>query len=171
MLRAFVLNQIDKTERAMDEPLDYLRDMVRASLRQFLTFAFRSPIAWHRRTMPAAPYHVARLVAVRHEDCGTCVRTVVNLGLADGVPRETMRAALEGRIDDLQDGVADAYRFATAVVEATGDEGQYRDRLVERFGKEALVELALGIAGAQVYPVTKRALGHATSCALVHVTV
>ena len=46
-----------------------------------------------------------------------------------------------------------------------------RERVRERYGEEGLVELALGIAAARVFPVVKRALGYATSCALVKVKI
>lgn len=44
-------------------------------------------------------------------------------------------------------------------------------RLRERYGEEGLVELALAIASARVFPVTKRALGYALSCSKVEVRV
>lgn len=46
-----------------------------------------------------------------------------------------------------------------------------RALLNSRYGEEGLVELALGIAAARVFPVTKRAFGYATSCALVEIQV
>ena len=58
-----------------------------------------------------------------------------------------------------------------SVVEATGDEAKLRESLREQYGDEALVELAMGIARARVFPTVKRALGYATSCALVEVRV
>jgi hypothetical protein len=57
------------------------------------------------------------------------------------------------------------------VVEASGNEEELRQRIRQRYGNEGLVEMALGIAAARVFPVTKRALGFATSCALVEVRV
>ena len=57
------------------------------------------------------------------------------------------------------------------MVEASEEEEPLRQRILERYGEEALVELALGIAAARMFPVTKRALGYATSCALVEIQV
>ena len=63
------------------------------------------------------------------------------------------------------------YRFTEAVVRKNGDEGDWRERLRERYGDEGIVELSLGIALARVFPTTKRALGYATHCHLVEVEV
>ncbi len=94
----------------------------------------------------------------------------MNLARKDGVPAEVVRAVLNNRPEELTPELADVHRFAKAVVEASGGEAELRERLRERY-EEGLVELALGIAAARVFPVTKRALGYATSCALVEVKV
>jgi alkylhydroperoxidase family enzyme len=171
MLRALISKKLDAEERRLGVPLDYLRHILRVSLRSFFTFARIVPIAEHRKALPPAPYHVARLVATRAEDCGTCLQIEVNLARRDGVPAEMLRAVLERAPERLADGLADAYRFAEAVVTASGGEDEIRPRIVERWGERGLVELALGIAVARFFPATKRALGHATSCALVEIDV
>ena len=172
MLRQLILRKLDAEERKLGGvSIDYLRHIARASLPAFFKFALFTPLAAHRRALPADAYHVARLAATQHEDCGTCVQIEVNLARRDGVPAEILRAAVERRPDDLPGSLADAYRFARAVVEAGGAEGEWRERVREHYGEEALVEMALGIAAARVFPTTKRALGYATSCALVAVEV
>ena len=49
------------------------------SLGGFLAFVKLMPLAKYRRKLPAGPYHVARIVAARHEDCGPCVQIEVDL--------------------------------------------------------------------------------------------
>ena len=73
--------------------------------------------------------------------------------------------------DALPEDLADVYHFTAAVVRATGDEESLRQRIRYRYGEDGLVELALAIASARVFPITKRALGYAKSCALVQVEV
>jgi alkylhydroperoxidase family enzyme len=167
MLRALILRRLDAEERSLGESIEYTRHIVRSSLPAFLRFALCLPLARHRRALPAVPYHVARIVATRDEDCGTCVQIEVNEARRAGVPAEVVRAVVEQRLDALPPEAADAYRFAAAVVRATGEEGAPRERLRQRFGEEALVELALAIAAARVFPIVKRALGYATSCSRV----
>lgn len=167
MIRNLILRRLDKEECSLGESVDYVRHILRTSLPAFFKFALFTPLSQHRRKLPPTPYRVARIVATQDEDCGTCVQIEVNLARRDGVPAEVIHAVLKGSLEDLTPELADVYRFAKAVVEASGEEEELRQRIRERYGEEGLVELALGIAAARVFPVTKRALGYATSCALV----
>jgi alkylhydroperoxidase family enzyme len=172
MLRNLILKRLDVEERKLGGvSLDYLRHIARTSLPAFFKFALFTPLASHRRRLPPDAYHVARLVATKHEDCGTCVQIEVNLARRAGVAADVLRAALTGRPDELPADLADVYHFARSVVEAGDEEGSnhQRERVRARYGEEALVEMALAIAAARVFPTTKRALGYATSCALVRV--
>ena len=171
MIRRLILKRLDKEERSLGESVEYLRHLLRTSLPAFFKFALFTPLAQHRRKLPPAPYRVARIVATRDEDCGTCVQIEVNLARQEGVPAAVIRAVLNHRPDDLPPALADVYRFARSVVEASGGDEELRERVRARYGEEGLVELALGIAAARVFPVVKRALGYATSCALVEVKI
>lgn len=171
MLRRLLSSRIDAMERQLGAPMDYVRFMLRTSLRTFFKFARFGSIAAYRHACPKEAMHVARLVAVRHEDCGTCVQIELNLARHDHVTAEVVRAALDDRPDDLPAELADVYHFATAVVEQRGSEGEYRERIRRRYGDEALIELSLGIAFGQVFPVVKRALGYATSCSVTRLQV
>ena len=172
MLRSLILNRLDAEERHLGGvSIDYLRHIARTSLPAFFKFALFTPLAKHRRKLPPDAYHVARLVATQHEDCGTCVQIEVNLARRAGVRAEVLRAAVKGLPGELPAELADVYRFALSVVEAKGAEGEWRERVRAHYGEEALVEMALAIAAARVFPTTKRALGYATSCALVRLEV
>ncbi len=163
--------KIRSAEKKFGEPLDYMRQMFEHAPGAFWTFAKVAKASGYRVKLPAAPFHVARLVAVRHQDCGTCVQTVINIAKGDGVDPVILKAAYLGRVDELPESLRDVYRFAAAVAAADGGEGEYRDRLRAVFGEEAMVELALAIALCQTFPVLKRGLGHAKSCSLVKVDV
>lgn len=169
MIRNLILRQRGKEERTLGESVDYLRHILRTSLPAFFKFALFTPLAQHRHTLPSAPLRIAHIIATQDEDCGSCVQIAVNLARRDGVPAEVIHAVLDGRPEKLTPDLADVYHFTRAVVAASGEEDVYRQRLRDRFGEEGLVELALGIATARVFPITKRALGYATSCSLVKI--
>lgn len=172
MLGFLVRRKIRSTEKKLGEPLDYLREMFADAPGAFWTFAKVAKASGYRNKLPAAPFHVARLVAVKHQDCGPCVQTCVNLAKADGVDPAVLKAAYHGRVDDLPESLRDVYRFAELVASgSSGEEDEYRDRLRAVFGDEAMVELALAIALCQTFPILKRGLGHAKSCSLVKVDV
>lgn len=171
MLGFIVKRKIRAKEKELGVSMNYLVEMYDTAPDAFWAFSKIMPAAEHRNKLPPAPYHVARLVATRHADCGPCVQIVVNMAKKDGVEVPVLTAVLAGRVEDLPESLRDVYRFAQAVVTQNGEEGPYRERLRQVFGDEAVVELALAIATSQVFPVLKRGLGHAKSCSVVKVEV
>ena len=63
MIRYLILKELDKQERSLGESVDYVRHILRSSLPAFFKFALFTPLAQHRRKLPPAPYHVARIDA------------------------------------------------------------------------------------------------------------
>jgi alkylhydroperoxidase family enzyme len=171
MLRALISRRLDAEERRAGVPLDYVRFILRTSLRSFARYALFIPMSRHRQHLPRDAYHTARIAATQAEDCGSCLQIVVNLARRDGLDRAVIRAVLAGTADALPGDLADVYRFTTAVVRATYDEADLRERLRSRYGEPALVELALAIAAVRVFPTAKRALGYAVSCSRVDIEV
>jgi alkylhydroperoxidase family enzyme len=171
MLRWLIRKRLAAVERDLGVPVDYVRHILDVSLGAFLRCGMVMPLEKYRRSLPAGPYHVARLVAVRHEDCGPCVQIVVNLAKKDGVAPQVLQAALAAAPDALPEDLADAYCFAEAVVTRSGDEDRLRERIRQRYGEAGLVEMALAIAVCRIFPTAKRGLGYATSCSKVTVHV
>ena len=64
-----------------------------------------------------------------------------------------------------------AYRYGTAVASSSADADFTREQVLTRFNKTVLMELALCVATARVYPTVKRGLGYARSCNLVTIDV
>src|SRR3954467_14989 len=164
MLRRLILGRIAAAEKTLGVPLDYCQYIARTSLRAFFKFAKFLAVDEYRRVLPAAPCYVARIVAVRHDDCGTCVQIAVNQAKKAGVSPEILRAVLDGNLDDLPEDLRDVYRFTDAIVRNTGPESPLRERIRQRYGDEALIELALAIASCRTFPTIKRTLGYAVSC-------
>jgi len=171
MLRSLIRSRIAAAERTLGVPLEYARFILSVSLRAFFKFAKFLAVDEYRRVLPPGPFYVARIVAVRDEDCGTCVQIAVNQAKKAGVPMEHLRAVLDGNPDRLPEELGDVYRFAEAVVTRNGEEDVLRERIRLRYGDEGLIEMALAIASCRVFPITKRALGYAVSCSAVAVRV
>ncbi len=171
MLRRLILSRIASAEKQWGVPLDYCRFIVRVSLRAFFKSTKFLAVDEYRRVLPAGPCYVVRIVATRHEDCGTCVQIAVNQARKAGVPADHLRAVLDGKLEGLPEELKDAYRFADAVLTANGEEDTWRERIRLRYGDEGLVEMALAIASCRVFPMVKRALGYAVSCSEVAVRV
>jgi alkylhydroperoxidase family enzyme len=173
MFDKLIANGLSRFEREVGVPgsADYLRAIARQSKRAFAKFLLILPLARHRRAVSIPAYFAARISAVLAQDCGICVQMETNMARQHGVPPEVLRAVLEDRMDRLPPEVAAAHQFARAVAGRTENEGALREQVRRYFGEEGLVELALAIATAMVFPVTKRALGYATACALVNVEI
>lgn len=165
MLRRLIDRRLAAEEARLGASLDYLRHLARVSLPAFFKFSLFTPMARHRKALPPAAYHLARLVAAHAEDCGTCVQIEINAARRARVPAETLRAALEDRPADLAPPLDAVYHFARAVASGE-DDAALRTRLRDAYGEEALAELALAIASARVFPTVKRALGYATACSI-----
>lgn len=171
MLGFLVRRKLRSAEKSLGESMDYMRELYDHAPGAFWQFVKIAKASGYRNKMPAAPFHVARIVAVRHQDCGPCVQTCFNLAKADGVEPAVLKAALAGKVDDLPESLRDVYHFAEAVAKQTGEEETYRERLLRVFGKEAMLELAMAIALCQTFPILKRGMGYARSCSLVKVEV
>jgi alkylhydroperoxidase family enzyme len=171
MLRSLISRGIDAQERYVGVPMAYARVILRTSIAALIKYALIMPMANHRQRLPPDELFTARLVATRREDCGTCVQIVVNLARKAGVPADLIQAVLAGAVATLPERVQDVYRFTEIVVEGNDDAAELRERIRRRHGDEGLVDLALAIAAARVFPTTKRVLGYAVSCSKVRIEV
>jgi alkylhydroperoxidase family enzyme len=171
MVRRIIPARIASAEKDWGVPLDYGKFILRVSLRAFLKFAKFLAVDEYRRVLPPGPFYVARIVAIRDADCGTCVQIAVSQANKAGVSAEILRAAVDGNLEDLPEELKDACRFAEAVVTANGQEDALRERIRRRYADERLIEMALAIASCRTFPTIKRTLGYAVSCSNVAVRV
>ena len=164
---------ISKFEKESGQSADYLRDVAAGSKAAFAKFMLMMPMANHRRAVPKAAWHAARLVATRREDCGPCVQIVIDMAIADGVSPKLLQDVWHGRHEALSREVAAAVRLASAVVddEESENAAARSAEVASLLGQSALVDLAFAISTARVFPTLKRSLGHARSCALVDLHV
>ncbi|MBL9134865.1 MAG: hypothetical protein JNK85_03310 [Verrucomicrobiales bacterium] len=171
MLSSWIQRGIRQQEETLGVPLDYLHYINQHDPVAVAKLGLIKPLATHRRRLPPEALHLARLQAIRVEDCGECVQIEVNLARKAGVPPEFLRAVLSEQLENLPSDLADVVRFAFAVAVSASDEDGLRERLRQRYGDAGLVELCLGIASARFFPTLKRALGYSQSCSLIRVAV
>ena len=169
MITAFLERRLDRQEEQLGESLDWMRHILRRSLAAFRKVVRFMPMADHRAVAPIDVWHVARIAAIRHEDCGPCLQIIVNEALHDGVAPAIVHAALSNDADALGPRLDLTRRFVMAVVAHADEAEDLRRQLVAEIRDDAMVDLALTIAGVRVYPTIKRALGYATSCKLVEI--
>jgi alkylhydroperoxidase family enzyme len=171
VIRAIVERKLAAAERELGESMDYMRHILRTSVRAFLRFAKIFPIANYRRRLPEDAYHVARIVAARGEDCGTCVQIEVNLARKSKVPPAQIQAVIDRSPEALPERLQLIYRFVEAVVENSGADADLREQIVATYGQEGLVELSLAVGASRFLPIVKKTLGYGTACARVQIRV
>lgn len=169
MIARFAERRIAAIEKQIGEPVEYMRDIFRASRPAFWKFALFMPLSRHRRAASVEACAVAALVGSRSEDCGTCVQITVNIARSEGVDRDLIQAVLDRQPERLGGDLAEVYGFAESVVTAAPDAAERSGRLKEILGDEAVVDLSFVIATSRLFPTVRRGLGHAISCAQVNI--
>lgn len=169
MLRRLCRRLIDRAERQLDQPADWLRDLLDSSPAAFWKFGLFMALAQHRAHAPAPLWNLCRIAADQTEDCGPCVQIAVDAAIRDGVSPALVEAAIARRPDAMPPLEALAYRYAAAIAAGAAEGEALRLELAARIGAPAMADLALAIATARVFPALKRGLGRAASCQRVTV--
>ena len=170
MIGWLVRRKLKAFERDFDYDMSYARDIYDASPRAFWKFSRILGLSEYREGAPPDAWFAAKLAATLSEDCGPCTQLVVTMAERQGVTPATLRAILSGNMDSMSPEAALGYRFTKAVLARDIPESdRLRAEIIPRWGRKALVSLALAIASSRVFPNVKYALGHGRAC--VHVRV
>ena len=164
MIKWVLRRATDKFEREWNYDAAYLRDMIDASPRAAWLFARATAIGQFRRDVPIDAWCAAGITAVRHEDCGPCTQLGVQMAERAGVRADVLRAVLADNPEAMPPDVALAWRFTRATLAHDAAADDYREVIVERWGRRALISLAFAITAARIYPTVKYALGHGKAC-------
>lgn len=152
--------------RHFDYDVGYLLELMDASPEAFRAFEAAMPMARVQKSAATEALHIAKIAAMRAQDCGPCTELGLKIAREAGVAETVIQGALRGGkgLDPEQRELHD-YARAVALNEELVPE--LLPRLKMRLGEVALAEIAVNIVGMRLYPTLKRALGHAKSCALI----
>jgi len=164
MIKWTLQRAIDKFERDWKYDASYMRDMIDASPRAAWLFSRAAALGKFRRDIPLDPWFAAGITAVRHEDCGPCTQLGVAMAERAGVSPTVLRAVLADDPDAMPPDVALAWKFTRATLAHDAAADEYREAIVKRWGRLALVSLAFAITASRIYPTVKYALGHGQAC-------
>jgi hypothetical protein len=164
MIRFCLRRALRRFQRRYDYDTGYLREMVDQDLRGLVRLGGVTRFAEYRFGLPAGPYFAAKLIATRAADCGACLRLAVDMAAEEGVSPDSLAAILAP-------GPADpdlrlAANFAEAVLGQSPDLAELAKAVTDRWGAQGRTGLAAAIAVGQFFPLFKRALGHAETCAI-----
>jgi hypothetical protein len=169
MLTWLIKRRLVAFEQAYGYDLSYARDILAVSPRALTLFGGVEKLARYRRDVPLEAYYAAKLVAAKAEDCGPCTQLVATMAERAGVAPATLRAVLLGDERAMSTDAALGFRFARAVLAHDAAAAAFRETIVARWGRHALISLAFAIAAARVFPTVKYALGHGQACTRVTV--
>jgi hypothetical protein len=167
MIKWALRRAIDKFERDWNYDASYMRDMADASPRAAWLFSRVTALGQFRRDLPLDAWCAAGITAVRHEDCGPCTQLGVTMAERAGVSPAVLRAVLADNPDAMPLDVALVWKFTRATLAHDAAADEYREAIVKRWGRRALVSLAFAITAARIYPTVKYALGHGKACVRV----
>ncbi len=165
--KAMFLNFADRT---IPEDSQYLHEIATAPGHAIEKFMHFMPASNHRHAAPPSLVVAACIGAVLVEDCGPCALISARGGLADGVPRDVLNAALAGG-GGLQPDDALAFRFGEAIARHDVDVSELGDAIESRFGRTVRLELTLAAAMVRAYPAMKRGLGLAKACSMTKLAI
>ena len=171
MLRWLIHRRLDAEAKKLGESVEYLHHIADVSPAAFFRFSSILPFANSRKVLPKEAWFVAQIVASQDADCGPCLQITVNLARKSGVDATLVRAALDGKCEEMPPEMVDVLKFTKAVIGSTGDEDALRETLRTRYGDRGLIELSYAISASRIPPLVKRCLGYAKSCQLVTVEV
>jgi hypothetical protein len=81
-----------------------------------------------------------------------------------GVSPAVLGAVLADNPEAMPPDVAMVWKFTRATLAHDAAADEYRDEIVKRWGRRALISVAFAITAARIYPTVKYALGHGRAC-------
>jgi len=169
MIRWALRKFVGKFERDYNYDAGYLREIIDISPRAAWLFSRAAAIGQFRRDLPLDAWFTAGITAVRHEDCGPCTQLAVTMAERARISPTILRAVLTDDPVAMPADIALVWRFTRATLAHHDTADQYREAIVQRWGRRALVSIAFAITASKIYPTVKYALGHGKACMRVEV--
>ena len=167
MIHWFLQRAVGRFEREWSYDASYLREIIDISPRAAWLFSRVTALGRFRPDVPIEAWYAAGITAVRHEDCGPCTQLAVTMAERTGVSPAVLRAVLAGNSEAMPADVRLVWCFTCATLAHDAAADEYREAIVNRWGRRALVSLAFAITAARIYPTVKYALGHGKACTRV----
>jgi hypothetical protein len=164
MLKFLMHAQVRKFEREFGYDAGYMHELVDLDPMAFWKFSRVAYAGEHRGGLPAEAVYAAKLAATMHEDCGPCAQLVIDFALKAGVAPGALAALAAGDLAAAPPDAALAFRFARAVLTRGADLDEATAAIERRFGRRGPALLGMALTIARIFPVLKRAMGHAHAC-------
>lgn len=148
---------------------DYIREIVNSSEEAALACQALIGLSQFKSEAPLELVFGVKLTATLSEDCGPCVQLGVKMAEEAGIPAANIKAILEGNTTRMSDEALLGCRFAEAVLNHDAAADGYRDEIVKRWGKKALIGLSFALVTSRIFPTLRYSMGYGQSCSRVMV--
>ncbi len=169
MLNALARKVIKRMEKRYDCDMSYALYLLEKSPRAFRKFMRVGALSRQRERVPVEAAFTVQLLATMYEDCGPCTQLVVRFAEASKMEPDQIEAVLTGNASTMSPAVMLAFRYGVAVLNNRTDVADARDAVRANWEDKGLIDLAMSIQGARLYPMMKHALGFALECQRVSV--
>ena len=166
IFKKIIKRSINSFEKKTGYDTSYMREM--ADVSPLLAFQFSKFIKLnnYRRETPRDEMFIAKIAAMKTEDCGTCLQLNINFALWEGMNKQYVVDAVQ-KPENLPKNLKLIYDFSHKVATNSEDIEKLSEKVESLYGRDVLVELSVAIATTRVYPAIKRGLGYAKSCSLI----
>lgn len=158
--------QLEAFGQKYDYDIGYMVQLLEDSPRAFEAFAAAQAMGRVYQKLPLDAAYVARVTAMKTDDCGPCLNLGLKMGVEAGIDRELLANAVKAP-DKLPAPLKDIHDHTVAALLNEGDDADRMERIRQEYGIEAFAELAVIITGCRIYPTLKRAMGMAAYCEVV----
>lgn len=165
------LEMIDGFQNHYNYDTSYMKDMLNTAPEAYETFEAFLPMANFVKKTPLDVLYVAKVTAMKNEDCAACVQLIVDMALEAGVSQDLVKEIIFNEGRNLPTALKDVYDFTLSVAKNTVMPDGLYAKMLNTYGREIMIELALVIAGAKVFPAIKRTLNNAQSCSLIEIKI
>jgi len=164
MVKWLLHRAISSFERTWRYDAGYVHELIDIDPRAAWMFQRATALGRYRKGVPLDALAAAGITAVRSEDCGPCTQLAVEMATRAGVSPNVLRAVLTDTVAAMPEHVALVWRFTRATLDHDPSADQYREQIVKRWGRKALVSVTYAILTARMYPTVKYAMGHGKAC-------
>ena len=169
MRNFFARRMIQRMGTRYDYDVSYLLYLLAEAPKAFWKFMRATALSRHREQVPVEASFTVRLMATLSEDCGPCTQIMVQHATEAKMATDQIEAVLTRDASAMNPAVALAFRYADAVLNHQTDSADAREAVRARWGHHGLIDLAMSMQGARLYPMMKDALGYAVECQRVRV--
>jgi hypothetical protein len=149
----------------------YMEEMLKVSPASYEVFEGFLPMATFVKAASIDVINVARITAIKNEDCGTCVQLYVDLAIEAGLDKEIAREIIFNEGKNLSTELKLVYDFTLAVSNNETISVNLLDQMNQTYSREVMMEISLAIAATKVFPTIKRVLNYMQSCSVIQIKV